>query len=183
MSNAPTRIEEAMRFACEAHKTQTRKSDGSPYVVHPLMCAHMLTRKGFEDDVIIAALLHDVLEDTGVAKETIRAQFGNHVLEIVEGVTEDKTLPWEERKAKYVDMVRSSSKEAKAVSIADKIHNLQSLLFAYEEYGPALWEKFNKGKKEKVWFEELCLAMFKETWSHPLVDEYEKLVGRMRTLE
>ena len=183
MSNAPTQVEEAMRLAQDVHKNQIRKSDGSPYVIHTLMCAHMLTRYGFNDDVVISALLHDVLEDTECTAEAIRVLFGESVLQVVQAVSEDKTLPWEKRKEVYVEKVRTSSEEVKAVSIADKIHNLQSLLFSYEKLGPALWKKFSRGRDEKVWFEELCLAMFKETWSHPLVDEYEKLVIHMRTLE
>lgn len=183
MNSAPTRVEEAMRFALEAHKDQVRKSDGSPYGIHLLMCAHMLTRHDFEDDVVIAALLHDVLEDTDRGEESIRSLFGDHVLEIVKGVTEDKALPWEARKEAYVGKVRKSEEAVKAVSIADKIHNMQSLLFTYEKQGPTLWNKFSRGKDAKLWFEELCLTMFKETWQHPLVDEYEKLVVHMRTLE
>lgn len=182
MNSAPTRVEEAMRFAHEAHKAQVRKSDGSPYVIHLLMCAHMLTRYDFEDDVVIASLLHDVLEDTDYEEETIRSLFGDRVLEMVKGVTEDKDLPWEAKKEAYVEKVRNSSEAVKAVCVADKIHNLQSLLYAYEEEGPALWDKFNRGREKKVWFEELCLTMFKDTWEHPLIDEYEKLVERMRTL-
>lgn len=177
-----TLIEQATRIAVVAHKDQVRKSDGSPYVVHPIMCAMMLAKYDFPEEVVAAALVHDVLEDTPVTEEKLRCELGDVVVDIVCAVSEDKSLAWRARKQTYVDTVQNASESAKAVSLADKIHNMHSLLDAYEQLGPSLWSKFNRGKEDKLWFEESMLAMFRETWNHPLIEEYAELVQKMRTL-
>lgn len=180
---SPSRIETATRLAVNAHKGQVRKTDKSPYIVHPFMCALKLAKYDFSEEVIAAALTHDVIEDTEVSIDELLEVLGEDVVAIVKTVSEDKTLEWEERKKKYVATVAQGSTEAKAVCIADKIHNLESVLFAYEQMGDSLWKCFSRGKEKKLWFEELCLSMFKETWNHPLIEEYEMLVEKMRKLK
>jgi len=172
----------AARLAIRAHEGQRRKSDRTPYIIHPFMCALKLTDHDFSDVIVSAALVHDVLEDTEVTELELRDALGDAVVDIVCVVSEKKELPWEERKKEYVEAVRKGPESAKAVSIADKIHNMQSLLTAYDRDGDLLWEKFNRSVEKKLWFEELCLSMFKETWDHPLIDEYEELVAKMRLL-
>ena len=88
-----------------------------------------------------------------------------------------------EKKKGYVDLVRNGPEEAKAVSCADKIHNLESILDSYSKQGPKVWEKFNRGKNKKIWFEELVLKMLKETWQHPLIKEYENLLEQVKKLK
>jgi (p)ppGpp synthase/HD superfamily hydrolase len=178
-----TRTEQAVQIALQAHATQVRKSDNSPYVVHPIMVAHILAQHGFSDTVCAAALVHDVLEDTEMTRDELVRALGEEVVQVVDAVSEDASLQWEERKAAYAKKVGESSEGAKAVSIGDKIHNLQSLLDTHKEQGPSLWSKFNRGKDQKLWFEELMLQTFRDTWQHPLVDEYAELVEKMRTLE
>jgi guanosine-3',5'-bis(diphosphate) 3'-pyrophosphohydrolase len=183
MNDAPTLIEKATRIAVSAHVGQVRKNDQSPYIVHPFMCAIKLAQYGFSDEVVAASLVHDVLEDTEVTVDELLQELGKEVVDIVKVVSEDKTLVWEERKQKYVEMVGKGSEGAKAVCIVDKIHNAQSTLFSYSKIGSVVWGAFNRGKEKKLWFDELCLAMFKQTWRHPLIEEYEKLVEKMRSLE
>jgi len=182
MFNAPTLVEKAARIATVAHSGQVRKSDGSPYIVHPYMCATILLQHNTQDEVVAAALVHDVLEDTEITEQELREVLGDRVVDIVTHVSEDKSKEWEERKKGYVAMVREASQEVKLVSVADKVHNMQSVLFEYEKKGEDVWNVFSRGKEKKLWFDELCLAMFKETLEHPLVDEYEKLVEKMREL-
>lgn len=175
-------LETAACIAVAAHKEQVRKTDSTPYVVHPFMVAFTLKSHNFSSEVIAAALVHDVLEDTDVTEAILRGKLGDEVTDIVVAVTEDKDLAWHDRKKKYIGSVQNGSENVKAVSIADKIHNLESLLDGYAQQGPALWEKFSKGKKEKLWFEHELLKMFQETWDHPLVAEYEALVKKMEAL-
>ncbi len=113
----------------------------------------------------------------------MRAELGDDVLHIVKTVTHDKSLPWEEKKKRYIEAVRLGPEGAKAVAVSDKIHNLESLLLAYEEQGPELWKRFNRGRDEKVWFEKAMLQMLQETWRHPLIDEYEQLIEKMTKLK
>ena len=176
-------IEKAVRVSVTAHKDQTRKGDDLPYIIHPFMVAIKLAKYNFPDTVIAAALTHDVLEDTEYPEDKLKNELGEEVLEIVKAVTNDDSLPWEEKKKKYVETVRAGSDGAKAVAVADKIHNLESLLLAYLEQGPELWKKFNRGKEQKLWFENEVLKMLKETWKHPLIEEYEKLLEQEKELK
>ena len=97
--------EQALKVAVAAHAGQVRKHDDTPYVTHPIMVARMLEYAGFSESIVAAALAHDVLEDTEVAEAQLRTQLGDEVVDIVVAVSEDKVLPWEERKAAYVKQV------------------------------------------------------------------------------
>ena len=176
-------IEKAVRVCVAAHAGQTRKGDGLPYVIHPFMVALKLARHGFPETVIAAALTHDVLEETDVGEANLAKELGSEVLEIVKAVTNDDSLPWEAKKQKYVETVRNSSEGAKAVAVADKIHNMESLMIAYAEQGPRLWKRFNRGREQKIWFENEVLAMLRQTWQHPLIDEYESLIHNVEQLQ
>lgn len=179
----PSIIEKAATISVLAHSGQMRKFDDLPYITHPFMVALKLAKYDFPDTVIAAALVHDVIEDTDFPVEQLQAELGDEVLEIVRAVSNDDSLPWEEKKKKYVETVRSGSDGAKAVSVADKIHNMESLLYAYAEQGSDIWKKFNRGKEQKLWFENEVLKMLKETWQHPLIEEYESLLRQTEHME
>lgn len=175
-------LDKAVRLAVHGHATQVRKDDNSPYIVHPVMVALLLTKHGFSDQVVAAALTHDLLEDTPMTFEQLKTELGDEVAIIVQTVTNDDTLSWEDKKLAYIESVRLGSEGAKAVATADKIHNAESLLAAHARLGSELWTHFNAGRDKKIWFEEKMLEMLKASWDHPLVDEYETLVTKMRAL-
>ena len=167
----------------EAHAGQKRKTDDSPYVVHPIMTALKLAKYKFPEEVVAAGLLHDVLEDTTYPTAKIKKELGNRVLKIIQAVSEDKNMSsWEERKLKYITQVKKNGVAAKAVSIADKIHNLESILAGHKVMGKKIWNKFTRGKDKKIWLESKMLAMFKSTWRHPLISEYAKLIKQVKKL-
>lgn len=175
-------IIKATKLAIRWHEGQIRKGDGSPYIEHPKAVAFMLAVNGFSAETIAAGYCHDLLEDTECSEEEILEKCGSKVLEIVESVTNDETLPWKEKKLKYIATVKIGSDDAKAVCVTDKIHNLESLLKAYKKYGPSIWSNFNKGKKEKLWFEKGVLKMLQDTWNHPLIAKYERSIKKMEKL-
>lgn len=168
-------LEKAIKICLKAHKGQKRKGDWKPYYLHPMMVAMKLAKHGFSEEVLAAALEHDVLEETKMPKEVLRKKLGDKVADIVETLTQDDSLPWEEKKLRYIENVKNGSFEAKMVSVADKIHNLESFLIAYEEQGEKLWNNFNRGKEKKVWFEEGLLNALDDV-KHPLMDEYRRLL-------
>ena len=176
----PSILEKATRIAVRAHATQKRKEGDLPYVSHPFMVALKLAKYDFPDTVLAAALTHDVLEDTEYGEENLRTEIGEEAFGIVKAVTNDDTLSWEDKKTKYIETVRNGPEGSKAVATADKVHNMESLIISYREQGPAIWEHFNKGKEKKVWFEEEMLKMLRETWQHPLVDEYDALLEEFK---
>lgn len=176
-------ISKAHKIMLAAHGQQKRKTDGSPYVIHPLMVAKKLARLDFSDAVIAAAMVHDVLEDTEVDEKTLRQELGDEVVDIILPLSEDKSLEWEERKKIYLEKVKNSSPETKAVAIADKIHNLESLITGYKNMGPVIWTKFNRGREQKLNFEKEMLKAFQESWDHPMIAEYEKLLVEVDKLD
>ncbi len=175
-------IDRALQIALRAHAGQLRKAGDIPYVEHPVMVALKLAKYGFGSEVIAAALVHDVLEDTDFPESDLRMQLGDEVLAIVLAVTEDKTLPWEERMRGYIEQVRLGSVEAKAVSLADKIHNTESLIRAHHDIGADVWKLFSRGKARRVRFNEEMLAMLTDTWQHPILAEYAALIEQLRAL-
>ncbi|HVW82856.1 MAG TPA: HD domain-containing protein [Candidatus Paceibacterota bacterium] len=179
----PSLLEKAARVAAVAHKDQKRKEADVPYIEHPIVVAIILAQHGFGEEVIAAGLVHDVLEDTEYPEVQMRAELGEGVMAIVDAVTNDDSLSWDEKKKKYIETVRAGSKGARAVATADKIANARSLVAAHAREGSAVWAHFNAGREKKLWFENAMLAMLEETWQHPLVEEYAALVAQMNALD
>lgn len=175
-------VEKAITLALRAHTGQTRKESSRPYIVHPIAVALILARQSFSDTVIAAAIVHDVIEDTQVTEAELRTELGDAVVDLVMAVTYDDSLPRDDRKKSYIESVRSASEEVKALSAADKIANAQSLLASYAVQGQGIWKYFNTGRDKKLEFENAMLKMLRETWRHPLVDEYATLVKKMNAL-
>ena len=125
--NTIKKLVEAASFAAQRHTGHHRKGDtAEPYINHPLEVANLLANVGGVDDidVLIAAMLHDTVEDVGVKKEEIAERFGERVAGIVMEVTDDKSLPKEERKRLQVEHAPHLSPEAKLVKLGDKISNI-----------------------------------------------------------
>jgi (p)ppGpp synthase/HD superfamily hydrolase len=117
----------AATFAAERHREQRRKGGGaSPYINHPLEVAHLLASIGgvLDATVLAAAILHDTVEDTKTTAGELEAEFGPGVRRLVEEVTDDKSLPKEERKRRQVEHAPSLSPGAKQIKLADKIMNV-----------------------------------------------------------
>ncbi len=174
-----TGIEQALQLAVRAHAGQVRKTDNTPYIIHPVMVAHLLTTAGATKEVVMAALLHDVLEDTTVTRDEVLTVAGQAVVDIIDSVTEDKTLPWEERKAAYVQQVVAGGESVWLVSVADKIHNAESLLDYIATVGDEAWSAFNRGKESKMWFEKSLHEALGQVWQHPLLDTYGALITQL----
>lgn len=131
-ADAISRVLSAATFAAERHRDQRRKGkDASPYINHPLALASLLAERGERDPkVLIAALLHDTVEDTATSFEDIERVFGTEVADIVREVTDDKTLPKAERKRLQIEHAARLSRRAKLVKLADKICNLRDILLS-----------------------------------------------------
>ena len=125
-----SRLLDAIAFASEKHANQRRKdADATPYINHPLAVARLLAVEGGIDDVdvLIAAILHDTLEDTQTTPEELKSRFGQRVAAIVEEVTDDKTRPKDIRKQFQIEHAPHKSPEAALVKIADKTLNLRDV--------------------------------------------------------
>jgi len=132
-------IVDAAAFAADRHRNQRRKdADATPYINHPLTLAHVLMAEGDVDDVetIVAAILHDTIEDTRTTREEIAARFGEEIASVVQEVTDDKTQKKERRKELQVEHAPHLSRRARAVKLADKICNLRDVA----DSPPAGWD-------------------------------------------
>ena len=127
---APAALIDAIAFAAHKHRNQRRKNvEASPYINHPIALAHVLAieAKVHDDQVLIAAILHDTLEDTETSFEELKEHFGLLIAETVAEVTDDKSLPKPRRKALQIEHAPHLSKRAQLVKLADKICNLRDV--------------------------------------------------------
>ena len=156
------RLEAAARFAAVAHRDQGRKLTGTPYFQHPAAVAWILDRAGFGEDAVIAGLLHDVVEDSGISPEEIAERFGPEVADLVVWCSEVKDdaegrkRPWIDRKRDHLAALENAPVEAKAVVLADKLHNLASIAFDLAG-GADVWSAFNADRERVVWYYEETL--------------------------
>lgn len=136
-------LAKAFRLAAYHHRGQERKG-GLPYIVHPTSVARMLKNAGCGQEIVAAALLHDVLEDTGCEVEEIEKVAGKKVAKIVCEITDkDKTAPWKLRKKNYLTGLQKASRSALCVSCADKADNTASLLEGYRSSGKDFFKSFS----------------------------------------
>jgi len=125
-----TNLLHALDFAAQKHRDQRRKgAEASPYINHPIQVAEVLTSVGNVDDeaTLIAAILHDTIEDTDTTPGDLTERFGEEVCELVLAVSDDKSLPKEERKRLQVEHAREIPDKAKLIKIADKICNVKDI--------------------------------------------------------
>jgi guanosine-3',5'-bis(diphosphate) 3'-pyrophosphohydrolase len=121
----------ALHFAAEKHRDQRRKgAEAPPYINHPIEVAELLARVGEVTDLVTlqAAILHDTVEDTDTTPAELTEAFGAEVESVVAEVTDDKSLPWDDRKRRQVEHAASLSARAKLVKIADKISNVRGII-------------------------------------------------------
>jgi myo-inositol-1(or 4)-monophosphatase len=156
-------LDKALRFAITAHSGVERRGKGFPYIVHPMEAVAIVASITADQEMLAAAALHDVIEDTEYTEEDIRKEFGDRVARlvasesdlIVEGKSESDS--WVERKQFAIDRLAKLDRDAKIVSLGDKLSNARAMLQDYEELGEELWNKFhvNDPKLHKWHYEGL----------------------------
>lgn len=176
-------VEKAVEFALKAHRDEKRKSNGVPYILHPIEVAAISSRLTTEREVMAAALLHDTVEDAGVTKEQLEKMFGPRVTELVLAETEDKhremsaAASWKMRKEESIRDLRSTNDSGvKAMWLSDKLSNLRSLYEDWRKKGSAVWQIFNqKDPAQHAWLYKSiieCMGEFKGT---PEYKEYNDI--------
>lgn len=132
-------ILKATEMAIRAHAKQTRKNTGDPYILHPVRVAAIVAKailyrdnsslrfSGFEEACAIAAILHDTIEDTSVTYEQISQEFGTFVADLVQELTQDKKLPWAERRKAMIKKCATMSTHAKLIKLADRLDNMREM--------------------------------------------------------
>ena len=175
------KIDLACEVAAKAHEGHPRKGKDVPYIAHPMAVAILLSRAGVSEDVIVAALLHDTVEDTGMTLNEIEKLFGLEVAGIVAGCSEpDKSRPWEERKEHTHEDLKTAAEGVWLVSCADKLQNVRNMALDYSEQGDTLWGRFRRGKEKQVWYYQgLVDSLACNRDYHPgLFDEFKAAVDK-----
>jgi len=157
------RYDAALALAAQAHRQQLRKGTDIPYLAHPMHVSLILIRHGFGEDLAIAGLLHDVVEDTDMPLERIAAEFGDAVARLVAAVSETKTAdgaerPWEQRKAEKLAHLLEGGPDVAALKAADAIHNARSITADVRQSGPSVWGRFKRGADQTLWYYREILA-------------------------
>lgn len=184
------RFAEAFAFAEELHRKQIRKGSDIPYVSHLISVAALVIEHGGDEDVAVAALLHDAVEDQGgeATAEHIRARFGERVAAIVRHCSDSaeakgaEKRPWIERKRRYLEHFETVDGDVRLVSIADKLHNCRCTVLNLREDGPSTWDRFNATREDTLWFYRTFVERAKTLFPHPIVRELERAVTELEAL-
>lgn len=146
--------EKAKLFAIEAHRGQVRKSEqDKPMIIHPISVGMLLEEYGYDDNVVSAGYLHDVVEDTKYTIEDIKEEFGKDISSLVIGASEpDKSLSWEERKKHTIEETKKLLLRNKLVICADKINNLEDLMLKFQKAGKRDFSAFKRGEEQQKWY-------------------------------
>lgn len=181
------RFHRAFLFAAKKHDGQTRKASTIPYLAHLMGVASLVLEFGGDEDMAIAALLHDVVEDCGgepMLRE-VRKRFGKRVGRIVDGCTDTYSTPkprWRGRKESYIRHLKNVDAETRLVSAADKLNNIRSILSDYRSIGEQIWARFNGGREGTLWYYRALLDEFLLSEPNRLVREFELEVCELESV-
>lgn len=172
------KIHYAIEFATIKHANQKRKGTDIPYIVHPMEVMQILTENGCSEDIIVAGILHDTLEDTDTEFEEIKDNFGEYVARLVASESEDKSKSWEERKQATINHLASAPDDEAICCLADKLSNLRSIYYDCLRLGDQVWERF-KREKEKIEWYYISIAEATERLSERKIwNEYKELLQK-----
>jgi myo-inositol-1(or 4)-monophosphatase len=189
MANKPMNTElldRAIVFAVHAHAGTERRGKGFPYIVHPLEAVEIVATITPDQELLAAAALHDVVEDTDVTVDELREAFGERVAALVasesdvviEGMSEEDS--WHTRKQIAIDRLAAASHEAKIVALGDKLSNMRAIARDYAMQGDSLWDLFHvKDKKEHAWHYRGLAASLSELGDTFAYREFAALVEQV----
>jgi (p)ppGpp synthase/HD superfamily hydrolase len=189
------RFSSAVEYARILH-IERRKGTGVPSMAHLLGVASLVMGEAghvefpVTEDMIVAAILHDAVEDHGGEPrlKDIEHNFGAHVAHMVEGLSDtlshdpNQKEPWEKRKEDYIKRLREEPAEVQLISAADKLYNARSVLDDYRKIGSEVWKRFKRGRKQQIWYFESVLEVFKSSGTNRIVEELERVVVELEQL-
>src|SRR2546425_10055647 len=181
------RFTRAVGYAARLHAKQKRKGTERPYIGHLLGVASIVIEHGGDEDAVIAALLHDAVEDQGGLPRLreIRRKFGARVVRIVDGCTDSYTEPkppWRARNLAYIQRVAADPADVRLVSAADKLSNARETLHELRLHGDSVFEKFEGKKEGTLWYYRALVEVFRKAGTNPLIDELDRVVTELESL-
>jgi (p)ppGpp synthase/HD superfamily hydrolase len=189
------KLTRAFDYARHLH-IERRKGTGIPAMAHLMGVASLVMGEAgivhfpVTEDMVVAALLHDAVEDHGGASRLadIRQNFGPDVARMVEGLSDSLAedpgakAPWEQRKQQYIDRLPGEAADVRLISVADKLYNARSIVEDYRVIGPEVWRRFNRGRDLQIWYFETILEVFKSAGKSRIVDEFERVVVELKRI-
>jgi (p)ppGpp synthase/HD superfamily hydrolase len=185
------RFTKAVDYARALH-TETRKGTRIPYMAHLLGVASLVMGEAggpipVTEDMVIAAVLHDTVEDHGGQRrlDDVEKVFGHNVARMVAGLSDAfakdhaKKEGWEERKKAYIERLRHEDEDVLLISAADKLYNAKTILDDFKEIGPRVFLRFKRGPEKQLWYFNELLAVFKSRISSRIVGEFERVVREL----
>lgn len=179
-------ISRAILFATKAHEGSVRKGTTLPYIIHPLETMAIVATITSDQELLAAALLHDVVEDTDIHIDDIRREFGNRVADLVDAETSRDIRgvshidSWQQRKQAAIDRLTTASRDAQIVALGDKLSNMRAIARDFRRIGNQVWQRFNmKDAALHAWYyQELvrCLATMSDTDAY---QEFASLVKQV----
>ena len=186
------RFTEAVEYARQLH-TEYRKGTGIPYMAHLIGVAALVMgeadgRVPVTEDMVIAALLHDAVEDHGGTPRLrdIEQRFGPNVARMVAALSDtfaedhDKKEGWEERKNNYLARLRDEPDDVLLISAADKLYNAKAILDDFKEIGPAVFDRFKRGRDDQLWYFDELLKVFRAHPPNRIVNDLERVVQELK---
>jgi (p)ppGpp synthase/HD superfamily hydrolase len=186
------RFDRALLYATHVHGGQTRKGTAIPYVAHLMAVAGTVLEYGGDEDLAIAALLHDSVEDQGgkARLEDVRNRFGERVARVVEACSDsladtgagERKAGWQERKEKYLAHLKTADEDILRVSLADKVHNARAILrdLRKPEIGEKIWDRFSQPKERTLWYYESLADIFRKKLPGQLAEELGEIVAVLK---
>jgi (p)ppGpp synthase/HD superfamily hydrolase len=182
------RFDRALLYATHVHGGQVRKGTSTPYIAHLLAVAATVLEYGGDEDLAIAALLHDSAEDQGGVRrlEDVRNRFGLRVAKVIAACSDSladtasgqRKADWQPRKESYIAHLRGADEDILRVSLADKIHNARSILrdLRKPEIGEEVWARFSPPKEDTLWYYDSLAELFCKRIPGQLADELREIV-------
>ena len=180
MYRGKDKIEYAIYYATKAHKGQERKIEHVDMIFHPFTVGMILQRAGCDEDIVVAGILHDVVEDTPATFDDIERDFGKKVRDYVYDSSEpDKSLEWEQRKEHTIEQIKNAPLGSKLIVACDKISNLEDALDNIKKFGEDV--VLARNPKEQKWYYmsvyESCIE--NENKNHPIFVRYKDLLNKI----
>ncbi len=175
-------LDRAIRFAVEAHSGVERRGKGFPYIVHPMEAMSIAATMTADQEILAAAALHDVVEDTDVTLDDIRSQFGDRVALLVDTESDrfKDGMDWLSRKEESLRRLKEASRDEKIVAMGDKLSNMRAIARDYTSEGEVFWDRFRvKEKSVHGWRYHALLDALSDLSDTYAYQEFDFLVNRI----
>lgn len=176
-------LDDALAFVTDTFRYKTRKGTDIPYLTHLLAVMALVGEHGGSEEQMIAALLHDTLEDIdGITRDDLELRFGGPVTDMVVALSDATEHPkpdWRTRKTRYLAHLAEESPWVKLISAADKLHNVKCLRRDLDRHGETVWKRFNADKEDQLWYYRSVVEALGHVWEDPLLDALRQEVGHL----